>query len=123
MDLNDGIYAALISGTTLLLDRAIVFLFKKKKDEKETEKISIETRVLSSGEERERSRFCEEQLSRLEDKYEEQQVRYEEQEEENAKLREKLKLMTIQLDELQRKTNETLNDITFLKTELAAYKQ
>lgn len=115
LNLTDGIYAALISGVTLMIRESIAFLRKQKKVVQETEKISAETKVLISSEQREKARFCEEQLLALEQRYNEQQ-------EENNKLREMLKVLTIQLDELQKKTNETLNNITFLKLELEAYK-
>ncbi len=115
MALSDGIFAGMVSVSTILVTEGFRFLFGRKKNVKETEKISAETKALSDSGQRERARFCEEQLNHLEVKYKEQQV-------ENDRLRAILKQMTVELDELQRKTNETLNDITFLRAELAAYK-
>lgn len=116
IDKDTSIMVTLAMSAGALILKGYQTISGKKKEVAQTGKISIETRVLNETEQRDKDKFCEEQLTNLENRYRELQS-------ENSELRRLLKEITGKLDEAEKKTNEALNDITFLRIELAAYKQ
>ena len=111
MALDNGVVAAISGVIGVIATKAVDFFLNRKKESVETDKVIIETKALTAKEERERAIFFQEQLEVQEELYKNSQA-------ENEKLRDTLKKLMRQLDELQKKTNETLNDITFLKTSI-----
>lgn len=115
MGISDTVWIALSGAAGGILVKAWEYYRPKKKEVQETGKISIEAMVLSDTEQRAKDKFCEDQLNGLEKKYKILQS-------EMDALRDILKDVMAKLDETERKYHQALNDITYLKIELAAYK-
>lgn len=115
MGISDTLLIALAGATGGILVKAWDYYRPKKKEVQETGKISIESMVLSDTEQRAKDKFCEDQLTALEKRYKDLQR-------EMDTLRDILKTVMTNLNETEKKYHEALNDITYLRIELAAYK-
>jgi hypothetical protein len=94
---------------------AIRHFFPKKTEEKSATKIGVETYILNEKEQREKDKFCEDRLEKLEKKFSIV-------EDINEQLKAKYKEITQMFEASEKEKNELKIELTYARIDLAAYK-
>ncbi len=115
LDVSSTVMVGLAAAAGGLITKAWDYFAHKNKVKQETNKLEVESNILTAEEQRDKGSFYEDQLSKLEDRYRSLQS-------ENADLTKTIKILLVQSEERGTRLNSALKEVTFLKIELAGYK-